>query len=391
MAMQTIGDVKREGNSYSGANVSGDITINGQAPRNGGQVSAQNLAAADNLDRPRGLIAYAALNPPANLPKNTVPLIQAATMAHSGNSWSAQNALRNAQVSASSIMNNGGRWDQHKGVSPERAYAAAMENADFAARGAQPGMVQAAMRENAATQREGMQQEGASRRSLVQAMLEQEKARKTAQRQANQDGIARQRLELETERISRAGVPSGYRNKTDGTLEAIPGGPADLKNSKEAAQQGKDASDVISILNQARPLLNNATGSYAGTAVDKAAQVFGLSTTGAEAGAQLKALQGALVSKMPKMSGPQSDKDVLLYREMAGQIGDPTIPANQRLAAMKTVEELHRKYVPQTDVAGQPQQQPQAQQPQQRTVSRTGTINGRRVVQYSDGSVDYAD
>ncbi|MVT30108.1 hypothetical protein GO496_24500 [Acidovorax citrulli] len=34
---------------------------------------------------------------------------------HSGNDWQARNDLRNAQVSASSIMNNGGRWDQHKG------------------------------------------------------------------------------------------------------------------------------------------------------------------------------------------------------------------------------------------------------------------------------------
>ena len=29
--------------------------------------------------------------------------------------------------------------------------------------------------------------------------------------------------------------------------------------------------------------------------------------------------------------------------------------------------------------------------PQQRTATRTGTLNGRRVVQYSDGSISYAD
>lgn len=42
-------DVTRVGNSYSGANVAGDITINGQAPRNGGQISSQNMTAADAL------------------------------------------------------------------------------------------------------------------------------------------------------------------------------------------------------------------------------------------------------------------------------------------------------------------------------------------------------
>lgn len=343
MAMQTIGDVKREGNSYSGTNVSGDITINGQAPRNGGQVSTENMAAADALGARSAAQAMMHLpSDPGAVPRG----VQAPTVAHSGNSWSAQNALRNAQVSASSIMNNGGSWDKHKGVSPERAYAAAMENADFAARGAQPGMDQAAMRENAATQREGMQQEGETQRFRFKQAITEIRERRAAQHQASQEEIARQRLALDTTRLGRDGVPSGYRNKADGTLEAIPGGPADPSRSKEVMQQGKDAQDVLSILGQARSLVPTATGSDAGAAVDRAARVFGLSSNGADAAAQLKALQGALISKMPKMSGPQSDKDVQLYREMAGQIGDPAIPASQRLAAMKTVEELHRKHVP---------------------------------------------
>lgn len=40
----------------------------------------------------------------------------APSVRHSGNSWSAQNALRNAEVSASSITNNGGRWDKTAGI-----------------------------------------------------------------------------------------------------------------------------------------------------------------------------------------------------------------------------------------------------------------------------------
>jgi hypothetical protein len=47
---------------------------------------------------------------------------------------------------------------------------------------------------------------------------------------------------------------------------------------------------------------------------------------------------------MPKMSGPQSDKDVLLYKQMAGQIGDPTIPAARKQAAMNTINELNSRY-----------------------------------------------
>lgn len=38
---------------------------------------------------------------------------------HSGNDWQKRNSLRNAQVSAGSIMNNGGKWDS--GAEAERA------------------------------------------------------------------------------------------------------------------------------------------------------------------------------------------------------------------------------------------------------------------------------
>lgn len=189
MAMQSIGDVKREGNSYSGTNVSGDITINGQAPRNSGQVSTENMAAADALGARSAAQAMMHLpSDPGAVPRG----VQAPTVAHSGNSWSAQNALRNAQVSASSIMNNGGSWDKHKGVSPERAYAAAMENADFAARGAQAGMNQAAMRENAAIQREGMQQAGSTARAQMMEVGQNNRFGQT-------QGLARDKLSMEQE------------------------------------------------------------------------------------------------------------------------------------------------------------------------------------------------
>jgi hypothetical protein len=58
----------------------------------------------------------------------------------------------------------------------------------------------------------------------------------------------------------------------------------------------------------------------------------------------MRALGGALVAKMPRMEGPQSDKDVALYRESAGRIGDSTIPIARRKAALETVKELWTKY-----------------------------------------------
>jgi hypothetical protein len=44
------------------------------------------------------------------------------------------------------------------------------------------------------------------------------------------------------------------------------------------------------------------------------------------------------------MSGPQSDKDVLLYREMAGQVGDSTLPVETRKAALETIRQIQERY-----------------------------------------------
>jgi hypothetical protein len=89
---------------------------------------------------------------------------------------------------------------------------------------------------------------------------------------------------------------------------------------------------------------NLPTGSTIGNIVDTAAGVFGVSPSGAREADQLKALGGALTSKMPRMQGPQSDKDVLLYKEMAGRVGDPTLPRERRIAALDIVKQLWAKY-----------------------------------------------
>jgi len=102
----------------------------------------------------------------------------------------------------------------------------------------------------------------------------------------------------------------------------------------------REANDALQTIAQAEKLLDKSTGSYFGSAIDQGARVFGASTEGANAAAQLKALEGDLVSKMPKMSGPQSDKDTQSYKEAAGQLADPTLPTKIRKEAGKTVLRL---------------------------------------------------
>ena len=74
-----------------------------------GQPSAQNMAAAASLaasqQAPTGRsMAEAALSQPSG--------VQAPVVRNSTNDWAARNNLRNASVSASSITNNGGKFDR---------------------------------------------------------------------------------------------------------------------------------------------------------------------------------------------------------------------------------------------------------------------------------------
>jgi len=109
--------------------------------------------------------------------------------------------------------------------------------------------------------------------------------------------------------------------------------------------RGANAVGTQSMLDIADPLIDVATGSTAGAGVDKVSQFFGKSTSGAEAIAKLKVLQAGLMTSMPRMEGPQSDADVKLYREAAGQIGDPTVPGPLKKAALQTVRQIQQKYI----------------------------------------------
>ena len=134
-----------------------------------GNPSANNIAAADALASRSaadvaGLVA-------AQDARGFQPQ-QAPQVRHSGNDWQARNDLRNLEVSASSITNQP-RWSGQGGrqaagsVPPAvAAYQAALQT-DAELRRAVPSMDQMAMRENAATQRTGMQEQGSNARNTL--------------------------------------------------------------------------------------------------------------------------------------------------------------------------------------------------------------------------------
>jgi hypothetical protein len=126
--------------------------------------------------------------------------------------------------------------------------------------------------------------------------------------------------------------------------EVTGNGPVSPVLTSVPGKREQQAKNALTIIGEAEKLIDKATGSYGGAAVDAGMRVFGASNKGADAAAELRALEGALMMAQPRMEGPQSDKDVALYRQMAAQIGDPTVPPSQKKAALATVKRLHKTY-----------------------------------------------
>lgn len=128
-------NVTRDGNSYSGTNVRGDITINGFPPGAGlGRTgpSDQNMAAADALAARDGLRSAAAVG----VPQLVTPML---TTGNSDNSWSARNNLRNLETSASSIYHTQSHWgNRGKAAADTQAYLDAVKTDTALRAGADP-------------------------------------------------------------------------------------------------------------------------------------------------------------------------------------------------------------------------------------------------------------
>ncbi len=141
----------------------------------------------------------------------------------------------------------------------------------------------------------------------------------------------------------------GYMRVDKGTGVATPvtqqGAPIQSKDSKPAANT-RMAGDMQTNIATARELLKKATGSPVGALVDKTVALTGKSTEGADATAALETLGGWMTANVPRMEGPQSDKDTTLYRQMAGDVSNPAKPISQRLAALDILEKLGQKYLP---------------------------------------------
>ncbi len=95
-----------------------------------------------------------------------------------------------------------------------------------------------------------------------------------------------------------------------------------------------------------RDLIKNATGSGLGTLRDAALGTVGVALDSAKAAQTLKMRAATLSGSMPRFEGPQSDADRKYYQEMAGNIGDSTLPASVRLSAVDELERMFKSVKP---------------------------------------------
>lgn len=147
------------------------------------------------------------------------------------------------------------------------------------------------------------------------------------------------------ERRAQLGVESEIRPQLEAKIEeSKTTAKLDAERKGSIIKAINDEKEVGRILDMAEPLLQKATESLAGVTIDAAGRLVGASTEGSRAAAQLKTLEGALIIKMPRMEGPQSNMDQQLYRQMAAQIGDAGTPSEERQAAVNILRMLNAKY-----------------------------------------------
>lgn len=194
---QTSSDVTRNGNSYSGANIAGDITINGQARRNGGQISNQNMTAANNLAVSQELGARGRLMVAGGPQPGFTGVI--GQQAGNGNMWSRtpEQQRRDAQVQAGSIH----RQTAAKG---NAALKAIEDRALETVRG-DAALQRELLQQSGATQRTGMQEQGGTARTRLMETGRND-------RFGQEQGLARDRFGLEQ-------TTAGYQNRSAQRIE----------------------------------------------------------------------------------------------------------------------------------------------------------------------------
>ena len=121
------------------------------------------------------------------------------------------------------------------------------------------------------------------------------------------------------------------------------------KSYQTQQDNSKKAKDIFPDVAKMKDLIDKGTSAGFGAIVDKVGNFVGYSTPGAEAIAAIAPLSNRILMAVERFEGPQSDRDVTSYKEAAGRLSDPTIPAAQKQAAFNTILEILKRNAPELD------------------------------------------
>ena len=143
------------------------------------------------------------------------------------------------------------------------------------------------------------------------------------------------------------------------------------KKQGEQAVKQISAPETDAIIQQIKIILPQSTSGVIQAGVSKTASLAGISTTMDKADRELQILGGRLIQAVPRFEGPQSNQDVALYKQLAGDIANPKIAYQSRLAAVKQIENLNQKYLNKSS----PSQE--SQKPNARPIKKYNPQTGR--------------
>lgn len=118
----------------------------------------------------------------------------------------------------------------------------------------------------------------------------------------------------------------------------------DSTKEVEQSKKAEQAAGMIDLVKRAEVLLPGASSGLGENLLGQGQNLFGTSTEKTQTDKQLRVISAGLVANVPRMEGPQSNYDVQLYREAAGDIGNANIPYQDRLAALETIKAIQSKY-----------------------------------------------
>ena len=105
------------------------------------------------------------------------------------------------------------------------------------------------------------------------------------------------------------------------------------------------ATAIDGLVTEGEALLPKATSGGANTLARNTGAFFNHATEGSTYDSQLNIIAGNITSNIPRMEGPQSDRDTMQYRQMAGDLADSTKPREVRIAAAAALRKLNNKYL----------------------------------------------